>query len=209
MKVILIEKVPSLGNVGEIVNVKPGHARNFLIPNRKAVIADQSNQAQQKHMDKMLAQKVAVEREAAESIKGKLDGLSLVLIKKVGTSGKLFGTVTTHELARELATKDIEVERRLLTLSQPIKALGTYSVKAKLFKGVEADFSVKVEIDPQQAEELKKKALTANKKKKEMEAKAKEEKEKQEASASSSESPQEELTEEQKLAKEAAEILKN
>ncbi len=205
MKVILTEKVSTLGSVGEIVNVKPGYARNFLIPNSKAIVADQSNQAQLNHMDKMLAKKVTEEKTSAESIKAKLDGLSLELIKKVGASGKLFGTVTTNDLSKELAAKDIVIERRLLVVDKPIKALGTYSIKAKLFKDVEANFTVKVEIDPAQAEELKKKAQQAAKKKKEMEAKAKEE----EGKEKTEEAQPQELTEEQKLAKEAAELLKS
>ena len=213
MKIILTEKIPTLGDVGEVVNVKAGYARNFLIPNRKAIIADLGNQAQLKHIDKMLARKVDESRNVAESIQKELEGLELNLIKKAGASGKLFGAVTTNELSKELAGKGIQVERRSLSLDQPIKALGSYQVKAKLFKGVEAAFSVKIEADPAYAEELKKKAILAEKKKKEDAKRVAVEAEAQAQAAqgekdSKGDSPQE-LSEEERLKKEAAELLKS
>lgn len=206
MKVILTEKVPTLGNVGEIVNVSPGYARNYLIPNRFAVLADSGNKAQLDHYNKMLAKKVAEEKTSAQALAKKLNGLNLQLIKKVGANGKLFGTVTTSELAKELETKEISVERRTLILDNPIKALGSYNVKAKLFSGVEAEFSVSVEIDPKQAEELKKKAEAAAAAKK----KAKEEAEaKAAAGEGEEEKPEAEMTDEQRLAKEADALLRS
>ncbi|MCF8059670.1 MAG: 50S ribosomal protein L9 [Bacteriovoracaceae bacterium] len=201
MKVILTEKVASLGNVGEVVNVSAGHARNFLIPNNKAVLADDANKAQMSHYNKMLAKKVGEEKSAAEAIKTKLDGLSIELIKKVGSNGRLFGTVTTTELSSILAEKGIEVEKRVLSVDNPIKALGSYTVKAKLFSGVEAEFGVKVDIDPKQAEELKKKAEAAAKKKL-----AKAEAGEEENGEAKENQP---LTDEQKLAKEADELLRS
>ena len=205
MKVILTEKVPTLGNVGEIVNVSPGYARNYLIPNRFAVLADSGNKAQLDHYNKMLAKKVAEEKGAAEAVAKKLSGLSLELIKKVGANGKLFGTVTTGDLVKELEGKEISLERRTLIIEKPIKALGTYNVKAKLFSGVEAEFSVKVDIDPKQAEELKKKAEAAAEAKK----KAKEEAEAKAAAGETEEAtPEAELTDEQRLAKEADALLR-
>jgi len=205
MKVILTEKVSSLGNVGEVVNVSAGHARNFLIPNNKAVLADESNKAQMNHYNKMLAKKVGEEKSAAEGLKGKLEGLKLDLIKKVGSNGKLFGAVTTTELSKILADKGIEVEKRVLSVDNPIKAVGTYSVKAKLFSGVEAEFSVKVDMDPKQAEEIRLKAEAAEKKKK-----AKAEAGETEGSEENAEAEEKQpLTDEQKLAKEADELLRS
>lgn len=204
MKVILTEKVASLGNVGEVVNVSAGHARNFLFPQNKAVLADESNKAQMEHYNKMLGKKVAEEKSAAETVQKKLSGLNLDLVRKVGSNGKLFGAITTTELSKLLSEKGIEVEKRVLTVDNPIKSVGSYNVTAKLFSGVEAVFSVKVEMDPKQAEELKKKAEAAAKKKK---AKA-------EAQAEGSEENTEDkenqpLTDEQKLAKEADELLRS
>lgn len=206
MKVILTEKVSSLGNVGEVVNVSAGYARNFLIPGSKAVLADESNKAQMEHYQKMLGKAVAADKAAAVAIKKQLDGLQIELIKKVGGNGKLFGAVTTSELSTLLAGKGIEVEKRVITLETPIKATGLFNAKAKLFSGVESEFSVKVEMDPVQVEELKKKAEAAAAKKK-IKAEA------AESEAAEGETDQKEenqpLTDEQKLAKEADELLRS
>lgn len=203
MKVILTEKVKALGGVGETVNVSEGYARNFLIPKRWAVLADATNKKQQAHHDKMLAKKIAAEKTEAEEVAKKLKGLTLEIVKKVGGTGKLFGTVTTSELATLLATKGVELERRVLVLDKAIKTLGSYTVSAKLFKGVDAEFKVNVVIDPKQAEEIKAKVAAA-------EAKAAEKKAKADAGETEEEVVEEkvELTEEQKLKEEANRILR-
>ena len=164
MKVILTEKVKSLGNAGEIVNVSAGFARNSLIPSNKAKLADSSNEKQMADYQKMLAKKVAEEKAEAEAVAKKLNGTVVALVKKVGGNGRLFGTVTNVELSKELEKQDIHVERRLIQVDTPIKTLGDFDITAKLFKGVEATFKVKVEMDPKQAEELKKKQEAAAKK---------------------------------------------
>ncbi|MCT4641755.1 MAG: 50S ribosomal protein L9 [Bacteriovoracaceae bacterium] len=176
MKVILTEQVKTLGNVGEIVNVSEGYARNFLIPGRKAILADESNTKQMADYNKMLAKKVEAQKTAAQEVAKKVEGLTLNLIKKVGGNGSLFGTVTTAELAKALNDKDIEIERRQIFIDGAIKNLGTYDVKAKLFKGVEASFQVKIEMSEEQALEFKKKqeAAAAKKAKAKTEAKTEE-----------------------------------
>lgn len=163
MKVILIEKVKALGNIGEIVNVSAGFARNFLVPRKFALVADEKNAAVIKDKQKALAKKVGEEKKAAEAIKSKLQGTTLELIRKVGTNGRLFGAVTNSDLAKELETKGISIERRMITIEGAIKALGTYDVKAKLFNDVVAEFQVKVAIDAAQAEELKRLQAEAQK----------------------------------------------
>ena len=205
MKIILTEKVPTLGGVGEIVNVSPGYARNYIIPNQLGVVADDAHKKALEDQKKRLAKKVAEEKDAALALKGKIDGLVIELTKKVGVSGKLFGTVTTTELSKELAVKEINVEKRLLTLETAIKSLGTFDVKAKLFSEVEATFQVKVVIDAKQAEELKAKEARAAKSKK-----ARKEKAQAAAEAGEAEEVKEaELTEEEKLKKEADGILRS
>ena len=202
MKVILVEKVPTLGNVGEIVNVSQGYGRNFLIPNKKAVLADDAHKSELENSKKRLKKKMDEEMKEALSIKKKVDGLSLELVKKVGASGKLFGTVTTSELSKHLGEKGIVVERRVLSVSDPIKKVGSYVVKAKLFTGVEAEFTVKVSMDPKQAEELKAKQEKAKK----------DAEKKKEAQDSKEEGPKEEsreLTEEEKLKAEADKVLRS
>lgn len=155
MKVILTEKVPALGNIGEIVNVSAGHARNYLVPNGFAMVADDSNTKLLAAQQKSLGKKIQAQKDAANEIKKQIEGITLELIKKVGASGKLFGTVTNAELSKELETRGINVERRLIHLDAPIKGLGIFTAKAKIFQDVEATFKIKVAIDPKQAEELK------------------------------------------------------
>lgn len=164
MKVILTDSVKSLGNIGEIVNVSQGFARNYLIPNKKAKLADEGNSKQMADYQKMLAKKVAEEKAAAEELGKKVSGITINLFKKVGGTGRLFGTVTNSELSKELEKQGASVERRLITIENPIKSLGEFDITAKLFKGVDATFKVKVEMDPKQVEEIKKKQEAAAKK---------------------------------------------
>jgi len=157
MKVILTERVKTLGNVGEIVNVSQGYGRNYLMPGKFAVLADESNKKEMADHEKRLAKKVAEQKAEAEAIAKKLSAITLTLIKKVGGNGSLFGTVTNVELAKELAKQDVAIERRMITIETPIKTTGEYDISAKIFAGVEATFKVIVEMDPVQAEEMKKK----------------------------------------------------
>ncbi len=174
MKVILTERVKSLGNIGEIVNVSQGFARNYLIPNSLAKLADEGNSKQMEDYQKMLAKKVAEEKAAAEELAKKVSGITVNLTKKIGGNGRLFGTVTNTELAKELEKQGVVVERRLITIDTPIKTLGDFEVSTKLFKGVEATFKLKIEMDPKQVEEQKKKQEAAAKKAAKKEAKQEE-----------------------------------
>jgi len=202
MKVILVEKVPTLGNVGEIVNVSQGYGRNFLIPNKKAVLADDAHKSELENSKKRLKKKMDEEMKEALATKKKLNGVNLELVKKVGASGRLFGTVTTSELSKHLGEKGIVVERRVLSVSDPIKKVGNYTVKVKLFTDIEAEFSVKVIMDPKQAEEIKAKEEKA---KKDLEKK----KEAQDAKEEDPKEESRELTEEEKLKAEADKILRS
>jgi large subunit ribosomal protein L9 len=204
MKVILTEKVPTLGNIGEIVNVSAGHARNYLVPNGFAMVADDSNKKLLAAQQKSLAKKIKGQKDAALELKKKIEGTTIELIKKVGASGKLFGTVTNAELSKELENRGIEVERRLIHLESPIKGLGTFNAKAKIFQDVEATFKVKVSIDPKQAEELKKaqeEALKAAEARKKAAAEAK--------ASGETATPVAEMTEEQRLKAEVDKLLRS
>lgn len=173
MKVILIEKVKTLGNIGEIVNVSAGFARNYLYPNKLAILADEKNSNVLKDKQKALAKKIGAEKETAVALKKKLEGITVELIKKVGSNGRLFGAVTSNDIAKELEAKHgISVERRLLTVEGSIKSLGTYDVKAKLFNDVTATFKLKVAIDAAMAEQLKKEQAEAQKRNADKKAKA-------------------------------------
>ncbi len=158
MKVILTEKVKSLGSVGEIHNVSAGYARNFLFPQKLAMLADEGNTKALEDQKKALSKKMDEEKSGATACKAKLDGKTITVEKKVGGSGRLFGTVTANEVALLLNKEGIEVEKRQILIENPIKQLGTFEIKAKLFQDVEATFNVKVEKDAKQIEEDKKKA---------------------------------------------------
>jgi large subunit ribosomal protein L9 len=172
MKVILTEKVKALGTIGEIVNVSAGFARNYLFPNKFALLADDKNSNILKDKQKALAKKIGAERDAALAVKKKLEGMTVELIKKVGANGRLFGAVTSQEISKELEKQGVQVERRLLTVDGSIKSLGTYDVKAKLFNDVTATFKLKVAIDAAMAEQLKKEQAEAQKRNAEKKAKA-------------------------------------
>lgn len=183
MKVILTEKVKALGTIGEIVNVSAGYARNFLFPRRLAMLADERNANMVKDKQKALAKKIAVEKDAAEAIKKKLEGLTVELIKKVGANGRLFGAVTSADIAKELEKQGVQVERRLITIEGSVKSLGTYDAKAKLFNDVVASFKVKVAIDAAMAEQLRKEQAEAQRRNAEKKAKAEAAKAEAEAAA--------------------------
>jgi large subunit ribosomal protein L9 len=172
MKVILTEKVKALGTIGEIVNVSAGYARNFLFPKKFAILADEKNSNVLKDKQKALAKKISAEKTEAENLKKKIEGQTVELIKKVGANGRLFGAVTSTEIAKELEKKGVHVERRLINVEGSIKSLGTYDVKVKLFNDVVANFKLKVAIDAAMAEELKKQQAEAQRRNAEKKAKA-------------------------------------
>lgn len=203
MKVILVEKVPTLGNIGEIVNVSQGYGRNYLLPKNFAVLADEAHKKQIENQQRKLSKKIEAEKGTAEKARKQLDGFVLELIKKVGANGKLFGSVTTLEISKELKEKGMDIEKRIISLVNPIKSTGDFAAVAKLFHDVAANFTVRVTIDPKQAEEIKEKEAAAAKRK----AKAKEEGA-LEADAEEAVKP-EEMTEDQRLKAEADKILRS
>ncbi len=196
MKVLLKENVKSLGNIGEVVNVSPGFARNFLVPRKLAIVAGSSGAKGEIAHQKIMAKKIDAAKKAAQEIQKKLNGVNITYIRKVGANSKLFGSITTIEISDELAKLGFQIDRKQISLDRPIKQLGTYEAKAKVFTEVDAKFTVKVEIDPIQAEELKKQQKdAADRKVKEAKAAAEAEKKaKKEAAEGTGKS--EEVTEE-------------
>jgi large subunit ribosomal protein L9 len=197
MKVILTKKVPSLGNIGEVANVSQGFGRNFLFPNGLAVLADESNKKQLENEKKRLAKKVEEVRGHALVLKKQIEDISIELVRKVGPNGRLFGMVTTAELSKILEEKGIHVEKRLIMVSAPIKALGNFKATVKLFSDVEGTFKIKVVMDPEQAKEMKEREAEAIK------AKAKKKAEKP-VETTEEKAPQ---TEEERLREEAEKII--
>lgn len=196
MKVLLKENVKSLGNMGEVVNVSPGFARNFLVPRKLAIVAGSTGAKGALAQQKMLAKKIDQAKKLAQEVQAKINTVSMNFIRKVGANSKLFGSITTLEISAELAKLGYQVDRKQITLDRPIKQLGNYEAKVKVFTEVDAKFPIKVEIDPLQAEELKKQEKEAAERKKK-EAKAAQEAEKKaKKEAAENEGKSEEVTEE-------------
>ena len=145
MKVILTENVDGLGNIGEMVNVKPGYARNFLLPRKFAVDANPRNVKEFEHQKRQAQRKLEKRTQEAELIKNKIEKISCVVSHKASEEGKLFGSVTNLELAERLAAAGVEIDRKKIVLAEPIKTLGTHEVPVKLDAGVVATLKVTVE----------------------------------------------------------------
>jgi len=144
IQVILSEDVHALGDAGEIVNVKPGFARNFLLPQGKALLATAARVNEVEHTQRVIAEKRAKELKDLESVKAKLDGIKLEVAAQAGEEGKLFGSVTSQNLADMLAEKGLDVDRRKIVLDEAIKTVGEHTVAIRLRSDVIAEFQVTV-----------------------------------------------------------------
>ncbi len=144
MKVILKEEVTNLGEIGEIVNVAPGYARNFLIPKGFAAEADTKNVKAFEHQRRVIQEKAAKLAREARDYGDKLSQASLTFKAKAGEEEKLFGSVTSKDIADALKAQGFEVDRRKILLEEPIKRLGAYSVDIKVGYGVTAPVTVQV-----------------------------------------------------------------
>ena len=139
MKVILLRDVKSLGSAGEVVQVKSGFARNFLIPQRQALVASDTNVAQFESKRKQHAAVSERERRAAEAIAKQLEADSITAQVRVGEEDRLFGSVTVQNIADLLAEKDYDIDRRAIQLEEPIRALGVYTIDVRLHADVTAN----------------------------------------------------------------------
>ncbi len=142
MKVILREDVEHLGTAGEVVNVRNGYARNFLLPRSFAVPATANNIKTFEHVRRSMEAKRAKRRKEAETLKGKLERVSCSIAKKVGDQDKLFGSVTTADIEKAFAAEGFTVDKKDILLNEPIKALGVYSVPVRVFDDVVASTKV-------------------------------------------------------------------
>tara|TARA_B100000519_G_scaffold129265_1_gene111605 strand:- start:301 stop:753 length:453 start_codon:yes stop_codon:yes gene_type:complete len=144
MKVILIQDVDNLGKIGDSVNVKNGYARNFLIPKKLALFANDQNM---KSIDSMIKQqeiKNAKERSNLESLAKVINKVTLKFELKAGEEGKLFGSVTSQMISEELAKQDLSVDKKEIILEDPIKELGKHKVDVRLGEDLSASIQVKV-----------------------------------------------------------------
>ncbi|HET6339699.1 MAG TPA: 50S ribosomal protein L9 [Polyangiales bacterium] len=142
--VILRRDVDKLGHAGELVRVKPGYARNYLLPRSLAVVATDDNVRHVEHERKVAVAAAAKQKGQAEGIAAQINGLTLEIAAQAGEGDKLFGSVTVRDVAEALHKKGIELDRKHIELPTPIKALGEYEVIAKLGAGVSTKFKVVV-----------------------------------------------------------------
>jgi large subunit ribosomal protein L9 len=142
IQVILSEDVPNLGKTGELVSVKPGYGRNFLIPQGLAVVATKRNVAMLDHQKKVLEVRASKVRKDAEGIAARLNGVTVQIEKQVGEGDKLFGSVGTRDIAEALLAQGHKVDRKVIALAEPIRTLGQYTIDLKVARDVTAQIKV-------------------------------------------------------------------
>jgi len=147
MEVILREDVADLGSVGDIVKVKPGFARNYLLPRGLAVVAEKRHIGALEHQKRLVADKREGDRKRAQGSADRLNQLRLTIKARAGEEGKLFGSVTNLDLERALADQGFAVDRRRIRLEEPIKSIGEHVVPVHLGVGVDAKLTVVVEAE--------------------------------------------------------------
>jgi large subunit ribosomal protein L9 len=145
LEVILQEDVPNLGRIGDVVRVKPGYARNFLLPRGLATEASTKNLRMLEHQKRVIALKAERDQRSAEAAAKGLEGLTLTVKARAGEEGRLFGSVTNLDIERLLAERGVVIDRRKIQLAEPIKQLGSHSVVVQVGREVRATIQVVVE----------------------------------------------------------------
>jgi large subunit ribosomal protein L9 len=149
MQIILQEDVEKLGHRGDVVTVKPGYARNFLLPQKLAIAATSGNLKAIERIRNSLAKKTATELEAAQKQAALLDGVSLNFSRKTGENDQMFGSVTSGDIVEALAAQGFKLDKRQVHLAEPIKAIGEFPVTVKVFRDVTAQVKVHVDKEAQ------------------------------------------------------------
>jgi len=144
MKLILTQTIESLGIIGSEVEVKPGYARNFLLPQQKAVLATPQNRRRMEQDKSKVDLQIAKELKLAEEMAQKLAGVVCRISAKVAEEDRLYGSVTVRDVIDSLAAQNVVVEKRMVLLSEPIKQLGTHKVPIRVYKGVEPEITVEI-----------------------------------------------------------------
>ena len=144
IRIILREEVHGLGDAGAMVSVRPGYARNFLLPQGKAVIATQDRVKEIEHQKRVIDEKLSRDLKDLEAIKSRIESISLEFSAQAGEEGKLFGSVTAQQLADRLAEQGVEIDRRKISLADPIRTLGEHTVTVRLRGELAAELKVKV-----------------------------------------------------------------
>lgn len=142
MEIILRETVPELGRAGEILKVKAGYARNYLIPRGLAYVATDANKRRADNEARRRADLLAAEQTDAESLAAKLSEVSLSFMAKTGEGDKLFGSITAADISAKLADEGYKIDKRVIELHEPIKMIGIYKVPIRLHPDVRAEVRV-------------------------------------------------------------------
>jgi large subunit ribosomal protein L9 len=156
MNVILLERVPKLGQMGDVVKVKPGFARNYLLPQKKALRATKDNIAYFESQRKVLEAQNLERRSEAEAAGGKIKDLKVTLIRQASEALQLYGSVTSRDIAESAGAAGIKIERGQVELDKPIKALGSHKIKVHLHPEVTVEITALVARSPDEAEFLAK-----------------------------------------------------
>src|SRR6516225_2966700 len=152
MDVILLERVHNLGQIGDVVKVKPGYARNFLLPMRKALRATEANKAKFESQRAQIEAMNLEKRSEAEKVKDKVDGTKVVLIRQAGETGQLFGSVNARDLAEAVTVAGFTIDRRQVILDRPIKTLGLHPIRVALHPEVIVAVTANVAKSTEEAE---------------------------------------------------------
>ena len=151
MEVILIERVAKLGQIGEVVRVRSGFARNFLLPQGKALRATKANRERFESIRAELEAKNADKKSGADVVAKSLDGQSFILIRQAGETGQLYGSVSARDIMQALLEKSFEVSRQQIVLNMPIKTIGLHKLSVELHPEVEVTITVNVARSPDEA----------------------------------------------------------
>lgn len=152
MEVILLERIENLGQMGDVVNVKPGYARNFLLPRKKALRATEDNRRHFENQRAQLETQNLENRSEAEKVGARLDGLVVSLIRQAGEAGQLYGSVNARDIADDVTAAGFTVSRQQVRLEHPIKALGLYEVTVSLHPEVTVTVTANVARSVEEAE---------------------------------------------------------
>ena len=144
MEIILLDKIDNLGNVGDVVTVKPGYARNYLFPKGLAVRSSKRNIAFVEEERKNIELKIAKEEQASQAIFDSLKNVEILMQVEVGENDKLFGSVTAMDLQKALYEQNIEIEKQDILLDNPIKSLGAYDIPIKVTSSLKQNIKVSV-----------------------------------------------------------------
>ena len=144
MEIILLDKIDNLGNVGDVVTVKPGYARNYLFPKDLAVRSSKRNIAFVEEKRKNIELKKAKEEQASQAIFDSLKNVEILMEVEVGENDKLFGSVTTMDLQKALNEQNIEIEKQDILLDNPIKSLGAFDIQIKVTHSLKQNIKVNV-----------------------------------------------------------------